>query len=138
MFIHRFKQRVVELRKEPEDVRVRAAVKWTALSGGALAVLWISVLLPLQVGSFFNDSTDPASETGVVSGIQDPAPVTTAVPTPATQLYQGTRPTQRQPSNISAYEPTSAPTPTTLPVAAQAPESALVEESPSPTPLPAS
>lgn len=116
MFIRRFKQRVEQLRREPEHVRMRAAVRWTAFSGGGLALLWVSVLLPLQVGSLFTNKQE-ATDAGVVRGIQDPAPSVTPSPTAKPQLYQGTRPTQRQPASLTPYDELTTPTP--LPTAMQ-------------------
>lgn len=115
MLIRRFKQRVEQLRGEPEHIRMRAAIRWTALSGGALALLWVSVLLPLQVGSLFTNGEE-AIDAGVVQGIQDPVPSVTPSPTATPQLYQGTRPTQRQPASLTPYS-SELGTPTPLPTA---------------------
>jgi len=116
MIIRRFKNHVTHLREQSDEVRWRAATRWTMASGGILALLWVAILLPVQIRSKTNnqDSTAPQSA-GVVQGAQDRTRAITPKPTPVVQQYHGTRPTQREATDISPYTlvtPTPTPTPT--------------------------
>jgi hypothetical protein len=46
--INRSRQRINELRREPEDIRLRAALKLVATIGLIIALIAIVLLLPIQ------------------------------------------------------------------------------------------
>lgn len=76
------KTKIEQLRQEPEHVRLRAATIMTVVSGGAVVLLWATVLLPLQLKFANPDAknddarqqaviqTSLAPSAGVVSGIR--------------------------------------------------------------------
>lgn len=45
----RIHRKIEHLRQQPEPVRLRAATLMTAVSGAALVIVWLAVLLPLQL-----------------------------------------------------------------------------------------
>ena len=47
--LHRFRNKLDHLRQQPEPVRLRVVAYLTAVSGIAISLLWITVLLPLQL-----------------------------------------------------------------------------------------
>ncbi len=115
MIIRRFKRHIASLRQQPEDIRWRAATRWTMASGGILALFWVSVLLPIQIrSSSGDDDSSTEAPTGVVQGVLDTSRAAAPQPTPVTQKYHGTRPTQREESDLTPYTlttPTPSPTP---------------------------
>lgn len=130
--IKRFRLRVAQLRQEPEEVRIRAATRWTIISGGLLAIVWLAILLPLQLRlSPLNGEGQEESASGTVSGAQDTTdPTTSPSPTPTAELYQGTRPSVREPAELTPF---SSPTPNeNIPVTSAEPTASPVA-SPTPT-----
>src|SRR3989344_9363040 len=49
MILRYIQRRLAHLREQPEPARLRAATLLTAGTGGALVLLWLVVLLPLQI-----------------------------------------------------------------------------------------
>lgn len=47
------KNKIEHLRQQPEEVRFRAAIRYTVIGGIIVAVLWLGVLLPLQLHNIF-------------------------------------------------------------------------------------
>lgn len=104
------RQKVVDLRQQPEHIRIRAAALLTAASGTVIGLLWITILLPLQIALTTGDDTPAAP----VASLPSPSPVS-AVAGIRQQL-------------LASPSPSSAPSPSFAPVSTPVP---LV---PSPTP----
>jgi hypothetical protein len=100
MINRRIRAKVNYLRTQPEAVRLRAATTWTAIIGGIISLLWITVLLPLQLKSNNSDTNDSVVKQ-VVSEVQEFRESEVA----------GIRVT---PSNTPTY-PVATPTPTIQP-----------------------
>lgn len=49
MVFQRFKQRLADLRQQPEHVRLQAAIRYTIIGGIIIAVIWLVIFLPLQL-----------------------------------------------------------------------------------------
>jgi len=58
MPVKRIKRKIEHLREQPEPVRMRAAALMTVVSGGVIALLWLTVLLPIQLGNTGGDKGD--------------------------------------------------------------------------------
>lgn len=47
--IPHFSQKIHDLRREPESVRLQAAIRYTVIVGVVIAILWLVIFLPLQL-----------------------------------------------------------------------------------------
>lgn len=114
------RQRIEELRQQPEDKRLRAATLLTAGSGGLLVVLWLAVLLPLQIR--LNTPNAPTGENQTaLSTTTSPAASQLAIPLPAGR---------------QADQALQVPGVAGLRTAAPAPQVLVTTVSPSPSPSP--
>lgn len=50
----RLKNRLAYLRQQPEDVRLRTAIRYTIILGAIAAALWLVLFLPFQLHSLFS------------------------------------------------------------------------------------
>jgi hypothetical protein len=50
----RFKNRLANLRQQPEHIRLQAAIRYTLIAGVILAALWLLVFLPFQIRTLFS------------------------------------------------------------------------------------
>ncbi len=51
--LSRLQQKIADLRQAPEDVRLKAAVRYTIIGGLVILALWLMLFLPLQLRSAF-------------------------------------------------------------------------------------
>lgn len=49
----RLQKKIKDLRQAPEDVRMRAAIRYTAIGGAIILILWLVVFLPFQLHNIF-------------------------------------------------------------------------------------
>lgn len=47
--LQRLRKKIADLRREPEEVRFQAAIRYTVIGGIILLLFWLGVLLPLQL-----------------------------------------------------------------------------------------
>lgn len=73
------KSKIEELRRQPEHVRLRAATILTAISGGVVVLLWVTVLLPLQLHFANPAPKNEAPQTAVRPTLEPSAGVVSGV-----------------------------------------------------------
>lgn len=76
---HRFHQ----LRRQPEHVRLRAAVVLSAVIGSALAVISLAVLLPLQLYLLRDEPPSYVQKTSSEAQVGGASDTTLTVPAPS-------------------------------------------------------
>jgi hypothetical protein len=110
MLQRQWQRKMAELRQQPEPVRMRAVVIMTAVSGVALGIVWLTILLPLQLRlNSDSDSRSVAQETATpaaqVGGLQDQRTPRTspagflpaASPSPSLPVSEDSLPVELQP-----------------------------------------
>lgn len=85
--IARTKHKLNLLRQQPENIRLRAAVAFTAMIGGALTVISLAVLLPLQLYLLNSEAEpvtaqgpNPPAQVGGITNVVPPSPAVSASP----------------------------------------------------------
>lgn len=48
----RLRNKIAHLQQQPEEVRFRAALKYTIIGGVVIFILWLGVFLPFQLHKF--------------------------------------------------------------------------------------
>ena len=118
MITNRIRAKIDYLRKQPEQVRLRAATTWTAIAGSIIALLWITVILPLEIKMNRSDSKENLSANKILPLPTQPVPTTSPE-----SAVAGVRVTPTLPPLSTVSPVNSSPTPSSAPVASVSPTS---------------
>lgn len=66
MVMERLQRKLEELRQQPEEVRLRLAIRYTIIIGVGIGILWLAALLPFQLRGIFSEKS-PTVTPSVIS-----------------------------------------------------------------------